>query len=507
MKKSNSYLNYKYISNGVRPKLTKNPWLTNSSTASDYKYIRGEKFLPRNYMILNRDKLKNIENNYFDMRYLLNDKINRLEKNQRRFNEILKYSLEQNRMQNDINSFNYNKHMQNYEDKNKLEKDYLLKMINQMPEMIENKIDRIFQDEYESSQNQKNFIENLKERMLSEIKNQRRYDYMRYRQQLKELMILKENEEKEKLRLLNEIQQQKLKYKIREMKYQNGMNRYNNYNNPFYGFPPILPPMYPINAPTPQNNNSIGSSIDEFMKVFLFKEMMGSLQKYNDYQNYMSDILPNMYIGLEDMDGFRKYKRYKNRNRPRKKDSFYHSEIFNDYKKYGDNGEYSFNDSKLPFINTGKSLSRKKESNSNNRLRFMTSHLSNNKKETNETKKTRDTKESKESKEKKKESTSSQKSSSKKSSEDENSSSSGGSEDSNENSEDDDNNSNSEDESENSSEEKKDENNNNNKEKNEEKTEEKKEENNNQEKKENEDKKNEEAQKPIINLAETPQQN
>ena len=114
-------------------------------------------------------------------------------------------------MQNDINSFNYNKHMQNYEDKNKLEKDYLLKMINQMPEMIENKIDRIFQDEYESSQNQKNFIENLKERMLSEIKNQRRYDYMRYRQQLKELMILKENEEKEKLRLLNEIQQQKLK--------------------------------------------------------------------------------------------------------------------------------------------------------------------------------------------------------------------------------------------------------------------------------------------------------
>jgi DNA mismatch repair ATPase MutL len=264
--------------------------------------------------------------------------------------------------------------------------------------------------------------------------------------------------------------------------------------------------MYPINAPTPQNNNSIGSSIDEFMKVFLFKEMMGSLQKYNDYQNYMSDILPNMYIGLEDMDGFRKYKRYKNRNRPRKKDSFYQSEMFNDYKNYGGNGDYSFNDSKLPFINTGKSLSRKKESNSNNRLRFMTSHLSNNKKETNETKKTKDTKESKESKEKKKESTSSQKSSSKKSSEDENSSSSGGSEDSNENSEDDDNNSNSEDESENSSEEKKDENNNNNKEKNEEKTEEKKEENNNQEKKENEDKKNEEAQKPIINLAETPQQ-
>ena len=51
-------------------------------------------------------------------------------------------------------------------------------------------------DEYESSQNQKQFLENLKERMISELKNQRRYDYIKYKQQLNELMKLKENEEK-----------------------------------------------------------------------------------------------------------------------------------------------------------------------------------------------------------------------------------------------------------------------------------------------------------------------
>jgi hypothetical protein len=109
MKRSSSLPEYRKNSNGLDlplPRITKNPWLTKSSTVSDYKYQKGEKFLPRNYTIMNKDKLNAIENNYYEMRYFLNDKINRLEKNQEKFNNILQYSLEQNRLQNDINILN-----------------------------------------------------------------------------------------------------------------------------------------------------------------------------------------------------------------------------------------------------------------------------------------------------------------------------------------------------------------------------------------------------------------
>ena len=372
MKRSSSLPQHKSYANGLNkklPKITKNPWLTNSSTTSDYKYMKGEKYLPQNYMIMNRDKLKAIENNYFEMRYLLNDKINRLEKNQRKFNDILQYSLEQNRLQNDINSFNYDKHIQNYKDKNKLEKEYLIIVINQVPQMIESKIDKIFMDEYESSQNQKQFLENLKERMISELKNQRRYDYIKYKQQLNELMKLKENEEKEKIQLMNEIQNQKLKFKIKAIKYQNQMYRY---NNPY----PAGLPFYPIIQSSNQPQ-SIGSSIDEFMKLFLFKEMMGSYQKYNDYQNYLYDFLPNIYSGLGDSKSFREYQEFKNRRNKRK---LYRSQESNDpYSKrykYEENGGYSSNANNVPFINTGKSYSKIKASNKNNKMRFMTSHNS-----------------------------------------------------------------------------------------------------------------------------------
>ena len=372
MKRSSSLPEYRSNTNGLNnklPKITKNPWLTNSSTASDYKYMRGEKYLPKNYMIMNRDKLKAIENNYLEMRYLLNDKINRLEKNQRKFNEILQYSLAQNSLQNDINSFNYDKHIQNYKDKNKLEKEYLINVINQMPQMIESKINKIFEDEYESNQNQKQFLENLKERMISELKNQRRYDYIKYKQQLNELMKLKENEEKEKIQLLNEIQNQKLKNKIKAIKYQNQMYRY---NNPYPAGFPYFPIIQPSNQP-----QSIGSSIDEFMKLFLFKEMMGSYQKYNDYQNYVYDFLPNIYSSIGDSKTFREFQEFKNRRNKRK---LYRSQDSNDpYSKrymFEENGGYPSNANNVPFINTGKSYSKMKASNKNNKMRFMTSHNS-----------------------------------------------------------------------------------------------------------------------------------
>ena len=379
MRRSSSLPEYKDNLNGLNvrlPKITKNSWITNSSNASDYKYKRGEKYLPKNYTIMNRDKLDAIENNYYEMRYLLNDKINRIERNQRKFNEILQYSLEQNRLQNDINSFNYDKHLQNYKDKNTEEKDYLLNILNQMPKMIEKKINKIFLNEYESSRNQKQFMENLREKMIIEMKNQRMYDYIKYKKQINELIQIKEYKEKEKLRLLNKIQEQKIKHKLKNYKYQNQF--YNSYALlPYYLFNPF------INNNNNNNNNNnrsnfLNSSIDEFMKVILFKEMMGSYKLNDYYQNYMNELLfPNKKDTLFD-----EFLRYRNKNKKYNPNNSFISSYKSDYhkkSKYGNN---------IPFINSGKSYSKNYSKNKNGDKRFMTSHEASKKDKSDKTNKT-----------------------------------------------------------------------------------------------------------------------
>ena len=206
------------------PKISNNPWLTNSSDNSESNFTLGERRnLPRKYAIENRDlsnavsnidnhyyrkmnknneilydQLNTIERNYNQMKLMLNDKINRLENNQRKVQDFLKYSLEQDRLQNDINSYKFNKYLKHYQEKNASEKDYLLNMLNKVPHLIEKKIGKLYLNEIEENQNQKYFLENLKQRMTFELQRQRRYDYLRYKRQLNELIELKNNEEKDK---------------------------------------------------------------------------------------------------------------------------------------------------------------------------------------------------------------------------------------------------------------------------------------------------------------------
>ena len=421
MKRSSSLPGYKDNLNGLNvrlPKITRNSWITNSSNASDYKYKRGEKYLPKNYMIMNRDKLDAIENNYYEMRYLLNDKINRIERNQRKFNEILQYSLEQNRLQNDINSFNYDKHLQNYKDKNSEEKDYLINILNQMPQMIEKKINRIFLNEYESSRNQKQFMENLREKMIIEMKNQRMYDYIKYKKQINELIQMKEYEEKEKLRLLNKIQEQKIKHKLKDYKYQNQF-----YNNPYALLPFYLFNQYYNNNNNNNRSNFFNASMDELMKVMLFKEMMGSYKFNENYQNYMNELLfPNKNNFLFD-----EFLRYRNKKKKYKPNNSTISTYKSDYNKY--NSKYGNN---VPFINSGKSYSKNYTKTKNGDKRFMTSHETSKKDKSEKTNKTekKSTKTTKKSKDK------SSKSKSSKSKSDSSSSSSESSSDSKSGSED-----------------------------------------------------------------------
>ena len=385
MKRSSSVPDYRKYSNGSEtslPRITKNPWLTNSSTASDYKYKRGEKFLPQNYTIMNKDKLNAIENNYYEMRYFLNDKINRLEKNQEKFNHILQYSLEQNRLQNDINAFNYDKYIdhvervkrekdiQYYKDKNYVEKEYLINFLNEMPKIIDNKINRVLNDEYELKKQQQ-YMDNLKEKMMMEMKAQRMHDYMKYKRQINELKKLRSLEEQEKIRLQNEIEQQRFKYELKSLKYKNQFT-------PFGPFGPY--PFLPFNPINNYNNPySIGSPIDEFMKIFLFKDMVGRYQMYNKYFNRkLHDMYPYTHTNRynsSNSDILDDYLNYRDLIKNKNTYSSYNSY----YKKYGNHNKYYEDSHDVPFLNSGRAYPKKNTINKISKKRFMTSHNETNK--------------------------------------------------------------------------------------------------------------------------------
>ena len=369
------------------PKLTKNSWLTNSSKNSNYKYLKGSNTYNKKYDIRNReilnggkpglyDQLNAIENNYYEMKFLLNDKINRLEKNQRKVNDFLKYSLEQDRLQNDINHYNYNKYIKNYQSRKMSEKDHILNMLDEIPRRIENKFGKLYLKELEESRSQRHFFANLKEKMAIELDKQRRYDYLKYQKKIEELMLMKDNEEREKMLLYNQLEKQKILNKIQAMKYQNELIRYQA-----YGGLPLLNNLIGNlgNIGNFNNNNkqdNLGLSINELIKIFLFKEMLGTSRINNEYENLLLnspfkfrnkyDILLDSYINYRRKDDtYNKYRKLKHKNR---------SFIFNNrYKDSYNLDEYSTYGKKVPFINSGKSYSKIDITN-NNKKRFGTIH-------------------------------------------------------------------------------------------------------------------------------------
>ena len=316
MSRSSSVPKPKNYSNDmdILPRITKNSWLTNGSGNSEYNnYPKENRIISNKYVLrsddidnamnnidnnlnkklndknpLLQDQLNSIENNYYEMKYMLNNKINRLKQNQRTVNDFLKYSLEQDRLQNDINAIKFNKYIKNYRDKNLSEKEYLLNILNKVPGMIENKMNKIYLDEIEENRNQKQFLDNLKNKISMEFQNQRRNDYIKYKRQLNEIIKLKNYEEKEKILLYHKIHKQKILNRMQAIKYKNQLYRYQAYNSyPFYQIMQSL---------SNQKKSSFGISMDELMKIYLFKEMIGN-NRMSDFQKMMmNNYLYNSFM-------------------------------------------------------------------------------------------------------------------------------------------------------------------------------------------------------------------
>ena len=136
----------------------------------------------------------------------------------------MKYSLDQDQLKNEMKDAKYNNYIKNEREKNSSDRAQLLNMIKEVPSMIQNKINQIYQEEIEENRNQSEFFNQLKNQIVSEIKNQRREDDIKHRKQINELKKLKEDEEKEKIKLINEIQRQRHNLQMQK------------YNRPFRSF-------------------------------------------------------------------------------------------------------------------------------------------------------------------------------------------------------------------------------------------------------------------------------
>ena len=85
-----------------------------------------------------QNQINEIQNNYYEIKHLLNNKIDKLEKNQQKVFDYLKYSFDQNKLKNDMNDPRYENQINDYRQRNSIEREKLLNMLKDVPIMIQN---------------------------------------------------------------------------------------------------------------------------------------------------------------------------------------------------------------------------------------------------------------------------------------------------------------------------------------------------------------------------------
>ena len=67
-----------------------------------------------------KEQMDSIKNNYYEIKYLLDERINKIEKNQKKVLDFMKYSLDKDKLKNDMEKAKYNNYIKNYEQKKNL---------------------------------------------------------------------------------------------------------------------------------------------------------------------------------------------------------------------------------------------------------------------------------------------------------------------------------------------------------------------------------------------------
>ena len=210
------------------------------------------------------NNLNAVQSNYDQIRYLLQDKIDKMELKQKIDFENLKSEFQQSskNKEREENIFN-NSIMQ-------------MKMID-----LENR--------------KKKMSEHIQE----ELKKQREIDEMRHKKELDELRRKHEMEDLENKRMIEEIRFQKMKDNLFKQLYKTKRQP--------QVYPMIQQMPFPFIYPIPNNNDNYGKSGDDLFKLFMMKSILGNelfpsrKKKKVKYRYFINRNSPYHYVNLPNI--------------------------------------------------------------------------------------------------------------------------------------------------------------------------------------------------------------
>ena len=272
----------------------KKRYITKSSEHSSYNYNRKSRNELSNYMqdinnnissrlqndnFIAQQKLNNLKNNYNEMKILLNNKIEKLEQEQRMQYENLKRSIEQGGGLKMMGA-GKNSNGGNIYDLRRAEEEDMIDATKRLPRLLEDKLNIINNMKRKEKEDEKRLLSQVRRKVNEELKKQKEKDEMRFKREIDDIEHKRENIRKERRRLIEELQNRDIEES--ESGSLNPQPIYSQNIVPKGGFPssmypnqmsPMMPPYsFPPNM-YPMNNNNNKDSIEELLKIFILKKI------------------------------------------------------------------------------------------------------------------------------------------------------------------------------------------------------------------------------------------
>ena len=87
-----------------------------------------------------QDKFNSIKNNNNEIKDILDNRISQIDRNNKKVLDFMKYSIEQDKIKNSMINDKYNNYIKLRNKQNDEEREYLLKLIKELPLLIKNKV-------------------------------------------------------------------------------------------------------------------------------------------------------------------------------------------------------------------------------------------------------------------------------------------------------------------------------------------------------------------------------